>query len=174
MNNMNTRIRFVASALVMAGAFAVASPNINGAKKGVWTQDYDAALAAAKAESVPVLINFTGSDWCGWCKLMDRQVFSTSKWKSWAKGHLYLAFIDFPQNTKLVPKKYVKRNDKLAKEYGIRGYPTYVVIDGETGARIGTLGASRDATPEDFIAKLEAVLKSAAPAATAADAAKAE
>lgn len=171
---MNARIQFVATAIVMAAALAMAAPSIDGASKGVWTQDYDAALSAAKAESVPVLINFTGSDWCGWCKLMDRQVFSTGKWKDWAKDHIFLAFIDFPQNSKLVPKKYVKRNDKLANEFGIRGYPTYIVLDGATGARIGKLGASRDATPEDFIAKLEAVLKSATPAVTAADATKAE
>ncbi|MBQ7721797.1 MAG: thioredoxin family protein [Kiritimatiellae bacterium] len=158
---MNTKLPMVLSAIVLTAASVIAAPDVKGARKGVWTQDFDAALSAAKAESAPLLINFTGSDWCGWCKLMDRKVFSTKQWKEWAPGHIFLAFIDFPQNGKLVPKKYVARNDKLAKEYGIRGYPTYIVIDAATSTKIGQLGASRDATPEDFIAKLEAIIKPA-------------
>lgn len=165
---MNTHIpkhgwsKAVVTALCAICAFGVAAaPDVSGAKPGVWTQDYDAALALAKADNLPLMLNFTGSDWCGWCKLMDKQVFSTDAWKDWAKDNIVLAFIDFPRNKSLVPEKYVKRNKDLADKYGIRGYPTFVLVDPSTGKTIGTLGASRGASPEAFIKDIkQAVFKS--------------
>ena len=157
---MNAHARTIATlcaALVAASALA-ARPATKGARIGVWTQDYDAAVALAKTNNLPLLLNFTGSDWCGWCKLMDRQVFSTPEWEKWASENIVLAFIDFPQKKSLVPEKFVARNNKLSSQYGVRGYPTYVVVDPESGKTIGTLGASREATPERFIADLESLL----------------
>ena len=129
-----------------------------GAEVGVWTQDFDAAKKLAAEKKLPLFVNFTGSDWCGWCKLMDRQVFSTAAWKDWAKDKLVLAYINFPRNAKLVPKEYVQRNNDLQRKFHVRGYPTYIILytDGETVW--GQLGASRDANPEDFIAKVEKIL----------------
>jgi len=120
---------------------------------GVWTQDYDAALKLAATKQLPVLLNFTGSDWCGWCKLMDRQVFSMPEWHDYATNNLILVAIDFPQNKALVPQEYVQRNEKLSKHHGIQGFPTYILLNAE-GQKIGQLGASRDAAPASFIASL--------------------
>ncbi len=139
-------------------ACAADRPDTEGARVGVWTQDYEAAVALAGTNGLPLMLNFTGSDWCGWCKLMDRQVFSTDAWKKWAGKNIVLAFIDFPQNKSLVPDKYVARNRRLAGQYGVKGYPTYVVVEAKDGKAIGTLGASREATPEGFIADLENML----------------
>ncbi len=157
MNAFAKSLPIVCAALVASSAFA-ARPDKDGARIGVWTQDYDAAVALAKTNNLPLMLNFTGSDWCGWCKLMDRQVFSKKEWEKWAKENIVLAFIDFPQDKSLVPKKYVDRNKKLSSQYHVRGYPTYVVVDPATGDSIGTLGASREATPEKFIAELEELL----------------
>ena len=157
MNASTRTLATVCAALVAAAAFAK-GPDTKGARIGVWTQDYDAAVALASSNSLPLLLNFTGSDWCGWCKLMDRQVFSTDEWKKWAAENIVLAFIDFPQNKKLVPKEYVERNRKLSDKYGVRGYPTYIVVDPADGKVLGKLGASRDAKPEKFIAELEEIL----------------
>jgi protein disulfide-isomerase len=157
MNAFTKSLPIVCAALVASSAFA-AKPDTDGARIGVWTQDYDAAVALAKTNNLPLMLNFTGSDWCGWCKLMDRQVFSTKEWEKWAKENIVLAFIDFPQKKSLVPKKYVDRNKDLSKKYGVRGYPTYIVIDPGTGKSIGQLGASREATPEKFISELEELL----------------
>ena len=157
MNAFTKSLPIVCAALVATSAFA-AKPDTDGARVGVWTQDYDAAVALAKTNNLPLMLNFTGSDWCGWCKLMDRQVFSTKEWEAWAKENIVLAFIDFPQKKSLVPEKYVDRNKDLSKKYGVRGYPTYVVVDPENGKSIGRLGASRDAAPKKFIAELENLL----------------
>ncbi len=131
---------------------------ITGADVGVWTHDYEAAAKLAAEKDLPLFLNFTGSDWCGWCKLMDKKVFSTDAWQDWAKDKIVLAYINFPRDPALVPKFFVRRNDELQKKYRIRGYPTYVIVAPDGKTVLGQLGASRDATPEGFIADLEQVL----------------
>lgn len=152
-----TTATFVSTVLFAVASFA-AKPDTDGAKIGVWTQDYDAAIALAKEKNLPVMLNFTGSDWCGWCNLMDKQVFSTDEWSKWAANNIVLVFLDFPQNKALVPEKYVQRNQQLAGKYGIQGYPTYVVVNPADGKTIDTLGASREATAKGFIEDLEKIL----------------
>ena len=129
-----------------------------GATVGAWTHDYEAAVKLAAEKNLPLFLNFTGSDWCGWCKLMDKKVFSTDVWKDWAKDKIALAYINFPRNPDFVPKKFILRNDELQRKYGIRGYPTYIVVAPDGATVLGVLGASRDATPEGFIAELEQLL----------------
>lgn len=128
-----------------------------GAVLGQWTMDAEAALALAKKEGKPVFLNFTGSDWCGWCKLMENKVFSKPTWQAYTKENLVLVWVDFPRNKQLVPEEIVPKNKELAKQYGIQGYPTYVLLSPE-GKEIGRLGADRDATPEGFIEDVEGVL----------------
>ena len=114
---------------------------VTGAELGAWTQDYAAATNAAAASGKPVFLDFTGSDWCGWCMLMERQVFSKPEWKDWAATNVYLVALDFPRDKSKVPEDYQKRNRELSDRYGIRGYPTYVVLD-SNGKKLGQLGAS--------------------------------
>ena len=99
----------VCAALIAFTAVSLfaASPATEGAKVGEWTMDFDAAKTLAKEKNLPILMNFTGSDWCGWCKVMDRSVFSKPKWDAYAKKNLVLVFIDFPQNKALVPMHFV-------------------------------------------------------------------
>lgn len=128
-----------------------------GAVLGQWTMDSEAALALAKKEGKPVFVNFTGSDWCGWCKLMDRRVFSLDAWKAYAKDALVLLWVDFPRDKALVPEAIVPKNKALAEKFGVQGYPTYVILSPE-GQELGRLGADQGATPEKFIEQLKGVL----------------
>jgi len=130
-----------------------------GAKVGEWTMDYDAAIALAQKEQKPVLINFTGSDWCGWCKLMDEQVFSKKTWQDYALKNIVLVTIDFPSDKSIVPEKYAQRNDRLQTEYGVGGYPTYILLDSDAKTKIGQLGAGQEKTPESFIDEIKISLK---------------
>jgi len=132
-------------------------PDTEGAKPGVWTQDFDAAKKAAVEKGLPLFINFTGSDWCGWCILMDDQVFSKPAWEEYAQENLMLVYINFPQDKSLVPEKYVARNEELAKSFGVQGFPTYIILDSDAETALGQLGASRNATPESFIAQVKAI-----------------
>ena len=154
------------AALLSLSAAAEPVP-AEGAEVGAFTQDVDAAKALAKEKGLPLLLDFTGSDWCGWCKLMDRQVFAQDAWKEWAATSIVLATIDFPADEDLVPERFRARNRALSDEYGVEGYPTYVLLSAD-GKEIGRLGASRDATPAKFVAEIRAAIVERDPAALAA------
>jgi protein disulfide-isomerase len=121
-----------------------------------WSDDYEKALAQAKKENKKVLLDFTGSDWCGWCIKLNKEVFSKPEFKKYAEKNLVLVEVDFPQ-AKRLPKKTVEQNEKLQKEHRIEGYPTIVVLDPE-GKKLGQLGYV-EGGPAAFIAKLEEVTK---------------
>ena len=140
---------------------------LSGAEPGAWTQDYVAATNAAATDGKPVLLDFTGSDWCGWCMLMENKVFTTQEWEDWASSNIYLVTLDFPNDKSKVPEEYQTRNRELSDQYGVRGYPTYIVLDSK-GEKLGQLGASRDATPAKFIRQLCGVLGIDPPAKAAA------
>ena len=129
-----------------------------GAELGSWTMDYKAALALAKEKDLPTMLNFTGSDWCGWCIRMDRGVFAKKEWSRWATENLLLVTLDFPKGKNIVPEKYENRNRQLQRQYKVRGYPTYVIVDVDGKTELGRLGAGRGKTPESFIKEAEAVV----------------
>ena len=116
-----------------------------------WDDDYDKAIAKAKAEKKMVLLDFTGSDWCGWCIKLDKEVFSKKEFKDYAKENLVLVEIDFPQG-KRQSKKLKEQNEKLKNEHGVRGFPTIIVLDSE-GKKLGQLGYMPGG-PAPFIEKL--------------------
>lgn len=134
----------------------------DGAEVGKWTMDFDAAKKIAAEKKLPLLVNFTGSDWCGWCKKMDGDVFSKSPWLDYAAQNTLLVTIDFPKDKSLVPEKFVARNKELKEKYAVRGYPTYVILDSDGETKIGQLGAGRDKTPESFIAEFKNVVRNSA------------
>ena len=133
-------------------------PAVEGAEPGKWTQDYDAALKVAAEKNLPLMLNFTGSDWCGWCKIMDKNVFAQDEWSAYAKENIMLVTLDFPRDKSIVPSKWVGRNNELKGKFGVRGYPTYIVLDKDGETKLGQLGASRTASPKSFIEKTEDVI----------------
>ncbi len=141
--------QIAASLLIATSAFA----------KSDWEENYDKGLQRAKTENKVSLVDFTGSDWCSWCIKLDKEVFSQAKFKDYAKANLVLIEVDFPQIKKLSKSKQDK-HDALAKEYGIKGYPSVVVLDA-SGKKIGQLGYM-EGGPDAFIAALEK-LKTGAP-----------
>ena len=146
-----------AATFASAGTELSAKPDAKGAYAGRWTQDYDAAVALARKDGLPLLLKFTGSDWCGWCKLMENNVFSQEEFAKWADGRVVLVTLDFPHASGIVPDEYKDRNAKLAANHGIKGFPTYVVKDAEE-KELGRLGASRDATVGKFTKDFEALV----------------
>merc|ERR1712224_918264 len=103
--------------------------------------------------------NFTGSDWCGWCKLIDKNVFHHADFPAIAKElNLVLVYVDFPNDKSLVPEKYKERNSTLSDKYGVGGYPTYVLLNSDL-EKVGQLGAGREKTPKSFGDEIKAVLR---------------
>lgn len=107
-------------------------------EQGTWITNYNDALTFATELKRPILINFTGSDWCPWCFKIRDEVFIQDEFKAYAKDNLVLLTIDFPSKKKLPPAE-VKQNNALQKQYGIEGYPTILLIDSE-GKEINRTG----------------------------------
>jgi len=128
-----------------------------GAAELEWQTDLAKAQAQAKKENKLVMLDFTGSDWCGWCKKLDAEVFSKSDFSEYAKKNLVLVEVDFPRFKKLSVDQQ-KANNALQEKYKIEGYPTIIVLDGE-GKQVGQLGYMP--SPKPFIDQLDKMKKKA-------------
>ena len=95
-----------------------------------WSTDYKKAQDEARASRKLVLINFTGSDWCGYCIQLDRAILSQPQFKDYANRNLILVEIDFPRQ-KPQSVEIRKQNQELAERYQVEGFPTLVVLNGE-------------------------------------------
>ena len=122
-----------------------------------WTTDLPAAQAQAKKEKKMVFVNFTGSDWCGWCKKLQKEVFTTKEWNDYAKEKLVLVEIDFP-NQKKQSDTLKKANAALQARYKADGFPTLVVMDAE-GKELWRQVGYMAGGPKAWIAKLDALKK---------------
>lgn len=94
-----------------------------------WIPTYKEALKKAKKEKKPVLIYFTGSDWCGPCKILDDQLFHTEKFKSLADKDLVLLEVDIPRRRDLVAPAKMKENLYLQKKYRVKAFPTLMFVN---------------------------------------------
>jgi protein disulfide-isomerase len=143
---------FLTRFLTACAALAVGS-TVAFAAEG-WGENYDKALTQAKAEKKMVLLDFTGSDWCGWCIKLNKEVFSKQEFKDYAKANLVLVELDFP-NAKPQSAELKAQNQKLQKQYSIEGYPTIIVLNPE-GKKVGELGY-QPGGPSAFVAKLNSL-----------------
>ncbi len=139
---------------------------VSAAPPAGWTDDYAKAVEKAKAENKYLLLDFTGSDWCGFCKLLDKEVFSTPQFHSWAKKYVVLVQLDFPHNTPL--SAAVKaQNSGLMSKYPSKGFPTVLIVD-PAGKELVRQGGYHPGTgAASYIQKLETELKKSGPLPTA-------
>jgi thiol-disulfide isomerase/thioredoxin len=128
-------------ALLVAG---MAVPAIAGGEG--WTTDYEAAREEAEREGKDLLLDFTGSDWCGWCIRLQEEVFGKEEFRERAGRDFVLVELDYPR-AKELPEALVARNERLSQEFGIEGFPTIFLTDARgrpyarTGYRPGGVGA---------------------------------
>jgi protein disulfide-isomerase len=104
----------------------------------LWLTDYKEAQKRAKKEKKVILMDFTGSDWCGWCIKLKEEVFSKPEFEAWAAENVILLEVDFPRKTKLAPE-LAAQNEKLKQEFKPEGYPTifFVTHDGKVVGQSG-------------------------------------
>ena len=144
MNTLFKSISRVATIMVATASLGLASD---------WGTDWEAAKAESKKTGKPILINLTGSDWCGWCIKIEKNVFSKDVFKDFAKKNLVLMEADFPRKKEL-SKDLAKQNDKLRVKYLNEGYPTVWLLDAEgnkLSEDLGTFGQD----PEKWVKMLE-------------------
>ena len=152
----NTKMNIKSCMLALAALSASAVLAKTSTPEG-WTDDYDAALKRAAAEKKLVLADFSGSDWCGWCKRLDREVFATDAFRKGAADKYVCLMVDSPSDKSLLSAQAAKRNPELVKKYGVRGFPTVLLLDakGEVVLKTGY----REGGPEKYLEMLDAEVR---------------
>ncbi|MFN4173818.1 MAG: thioredoxin family protein, partial [Parachlamydiaceae bacterium] len=103
-----------------------------------WQTNYQSALSQAKSSGKPIVLFFTGSDWCGWCKKLEQEALNTPEFKQLAGDKFIFVLLDFPMNKPSDPT-LVEQNKQLQQRYNIKGYPTLIILD-KDGQQIGSTG----------------------------------
>jgi protein disulfide-isomerase len=98
------------------------------AENSGWLVNLDEAYAKSKATGKPILANFTGSDWCGWCFKLRDNVFVKDDFKKWAEENVILLELDFPRR-KTIPENIKQQNYSLQQAFQVGGYPTVWVFN---------------------------------------------
>ena len=122
-----------------------------------WLHDWNKAQEEAKANHKLLFLNFTGSDWCGWCIKFDKDVLSQPQFKNFAHDNLVLVELDFPRR-KSQPTEEKKQNVHLAQQYEVLGFPTIVVLN-SNGQKVWQFDGYFPGGPEAFIAQLQKLPK---------------
>ena len=143
---MKTTVYLLAAMLLCLGTMSAF------AQEAGWTDDYSKAVGKAKAENKAILLDFTGSDWCGWCMKMKQETLNTPQFTTYAQQNLVLVTVDFPHKTQLAPATK-QQNEKLDAKYQADGFPTFVLID-KFGKELGRQSGYLAGGPNAFIAKL--------------------
>jgi len=109
-----------------------------------WVADFDAAVALARKEGKDLFVDFTGSDWCGWCIKLNDEVFKHEEFLTAARKNFVLVSLDFPRKPEAQAKvPNPQRNQELSQKYGVQGLPTILLMTpdgdvfGKTGYRPG-------------------------------------
>ena len=119
-----------------------------------WQTDLTKAEKTASNENKPIILVFQGSDWCAPCIKLDREIWSTDAFKSYAKDHFVMLKADFPRKSKnALDKVQQKKNNKLAETYNPEGYFPLVVVLNEEGKILGKTGY-KHVSPQDYIKTL--------------------
>jgi protein disulfide-isomerase len=134
------RSMFILLSLVLAG---LVSAHVEGAGTRInWYTNYDEAVKVSRSSSKPMLLLFTGSDWCSWCIKLEKEVFNTPEFADAASDKFVFVKLDFPVNKPLSPEA-TALNKRLQKDFNVSGFPTVVLLDsqqksiGSTGYRPG-------------------------------------
>jgi len=106
-------------------------------------------------------LDFTGSDWCGWCMKLKKEVFSTPEFNTYARANLVLVEIDLPR-AKPLSLQQLMTNQQLQETFRAEGFPTIVVLNGE-GQEVWRLGGYAEGTPADWIRTMNALKGRSAP-----------
>ena len=143
-----------AGLVLLAAALLVTTPSAAIADAD-WLVSYEQALQQARETGKPVLADFTGSDWCGWCVRLKDEVFDTEPFQQFAQENLVLVELDYPRHHPQ-PEEIRTRNRRLLNEYNVRGFPTLVILSPQ-GHEIGRMGYVRGG-PRPFLRQLQETL----------------
>ncbi|MGE0494251.1 MAG: thioredoxin family protein [Vulcanimicrobiota bacterium] len=134
---MRAKLTILAVGLAVLGLFACqkAGPAVHS--EG-WLTSYEEAVQQSKETGKPILMDFTGSNWCGWCIKLRKEVFDTPEFAKWADENVVLLELDFPQGVEQAPELKAQ-NQALLEKYQVEGFPTILFVTSE-GKVLGRYG----------------------------------
>lgn len=145
-----------AAVVALVAAILLVRPEPAVAAKPEWLTNMQKAQEIAAKENKDLMINFTGSDWCVWCKKLRNEVFDEEGFEKAADDFVFVE-MDFPNDKSLIPKEVQAQNEKWGDKFGIQGFPTVVLTDAE-GRPYGSVGYV-EGGPKPFLSQLEKVQK---------------
>lgn len=122
-----------------------------------WMTDFEAAKEKAAKEDKSLLIDFTGSDWCGWCIRLDKEVFKHDEFNEGVNDDFVLVELDFPRDKSGMSEETIAQNEKLQEEYAVSGFPTILLTDAE-GRPFAKTGY-QEGGPEKYVGHLDELLE---------------
>ena len=123
-----------------------------------WMHDFEAAKKKAAAEKKDLIIDFTGSDWCGWCIKLNDEVFQHDPFKKGVADNYVLVELDFPKDKSKLTAETIAQNKELQQKYQVQGFPTILLTDAE-GRPYAKTGYQKGG-PEAFVKHLADLQKS--------------
>ena len=117
--------KIIVALLLFAGSFAAEAQEL------VWETNVTKAMAISTETKKPLLLFFTGSDWCGWCIRLQKEVLRTPEFAAWAKENVVLVELDYPRKAPQTDD-IKKQNNELQMAFGIQGFPTIILANATT------------------------------------------
>ena len=147
-HKMNTFFHAIGTA---SFSLAVASATLAAP---VWETDFNKGLETARAENRPVMVEFTGSDWCPPCKYLRSTILDSPEFANYAdKNKLVLVELDFPRTPGKISKELMKEREDIMRRYGVTGFPTVMLMDGTGAPHARIVGPTK--TAPEYLEKLE-------------------
>ena len=109
--------KIVLSIVFFIGSMAVQAQELT------WETNFDKAAEISMKTTTPILLFFTGSDWCGWCIRLQKEVLKTPEFAAWAKDKVVLVEVDFPRRSPQLPETQ-QQNNQLQQLFAVQGFPT--------------------------------------------------
>ena len=152
---VNVTRRFLVASFFMTSTYSVNAEIIDE----YWLDDYDQAVIVSKEKKLPILMYFSGSDWCKPCIMLTQTIFQTERFKNFSKDSLVLLHLDFPRKRENLPTaEIVAKRDALAEKYNNAGaFPHVVLLTPESDV-IGTTGY-KNISPDAYVTQLKSILK---------------
>lgn len=142
--------------ILIAGLTLAISVSLSTAAGEGWMTDFEAARKKAVKENKALLVDFTGSDWCGWCIKLADEVFKHEAFKLGVADKFVLVELDYPRDPSKISEEIQKQNAELKEKYSVRGFPTILLLDpdGRPFAQTGY----QPGGPEKYVAHLDVFL----------------
>ena len=159
-NTTSSIVGALSCALALSLALAASAAELSKSVPKGWGEDYEAGKASAEKGGKLVLLAFSGSDWCGWCVKMEKEIYSDPRFISEAKKKFVLLMIDNPNDKSILSPLAQKQNRELTSKFGVRGFPSTVIVR-PSGEEVKRFGGYQRSGVDGFLKELDAVAEAA-------------